>query len=210
MSSSSPGASPRRNARGEAKLRDILDAALRVVGERGVSGVTHRAVGNAAGISSGLVTYYFASVDELLEATLRAFVDEESDRLRAATKTLADADPEADHASIVGAVLQALGTDPAYQIAQFELYLEAARRPALRDAARACIAAYGELAEQTFVQLGSPRASEGARTLVALLDGLALHRLLSSDDDAFVLELALPAILAVVATYAPNTVSPQP
>ena len=44
----------------------ILEAALRVIAERGVEAVTHRAVADAAGVPLSATTYYFESLDELL------------------------------------------------------------------------------------------------------------------------------------------------
>ena len=54
---------------------EILDAALRVLAEHGMRGLTHRAVDAAAGIAPGSTSYYFRSrsalvtgcVDRLLE-----------------------------------------------------------------------------------------------------------------------------------------------
>ena len=64
-------------------------------------------------------------------------------------------------------------------VAQFELYLEASRRPSLREAARECLRLYEEVAQAALRAAGSPRPEEGARVFVALLDGLGLHRIAS-------------------------------
>src|SRR5690349_24946758 len=49
----------------------IIDAAIRVVGERGIAGLSHRAVAAAADVPLGSTTYHFATLDDLLVAALR-------------------------------------------------------------------------------------------------------------------------------------------
>ncbi len=194
---------PRRNARGEARRRAVLDAALRVVGEKGIGGVTHRAVAAEAGITPGLTTYYFPTVDTLLEATLGMYVAEEMERVGTAIEVLRDTGPDADRGSVLGAVFQAVATEPAQQAAQFELYLESVRRPGLRDVARDCLNGYAEMARLALERLGAEKPDEGSRALVAMLDGFAMHQLVDPDE-AFILEVALPAVLALVNAYAPE------
>lgn len=195
-------AAPRRNARGEARRKAVLDAALRVVGEKGLSGLTHRAVAAEASITPGLTTYYFPTVDDLLEATLSSFVEEELERLRAATDALEEAGPDIDREAVLGAVFTAVAVEPAQQVAQFELYLEAVRRPGLRDVACDCLNGYSDLARLALERVGAERAEEGARALVALIDGFALQQLVDPDE-TFVVRIALPAVLALIDTYAP-------
>jgi DNA-binding transcriptional regulator YbjK len=202
MSERDTVAAPRRNARGEARRKSVIDAALRVVGEKGLAGLTHRAVATEADITPGLTTYYFPSVDDLLEATLSSFVEEELERLRAATDALEEAGPDANRESVLGAVFTAVAVEPAQQVAQFELYLESVRRPGLRDVARDCLNGYAELARLALERLGAERPEEGARALVALLDGFALQQLVDPDE-TFVMRIALPAVLALLDTYAP-------
>lgn len=49
----------------------IIDAAIAVVGERGIAGLSHRAVAAAADVPLGSTTYHFATLDDLLVAALR-------------------------------------------------------------------------------------------------------------------------------------------
>ncbi len=110
----------------------IVEATLRVIGARGADAVTHRAVAAEAGVPLASTTYYFASkealVREAFELTIErslALVDEHAARTRGharstgwwrwPTRSCADAD--------------------APLAAQFELMLEAGRRPELRDLA---------------------------------------------------------------------------
>ena len=194
---------PRRNARGEARKAHIIDAALRVVGTRGISGVTHRAVASEATITPGLVTYYFPTLDPLLEATLRSYVDADMERVAAAIEALEHSGPRADRGAVLGAVFQAVAVEPAQQVAQFELYLESVRRPGLRAVARDCLNGYANLARIALERLGSTRAEEGSRALLALFDGIALQRIVD-DTEGYLEQVAIPAVLTLVEAYAPE------
>jgi TetR/AcrR family transcriptional regulator, regulator of biofilm formation and stress response len=187
-----------RQARGERRRRAILEAALRVIAERGVSGTTHRAVAVAAGVPTSATTYYFESLDELLDEALLLFVREEAERLRELSARLeGERIPAADIARLLVAELRKTDDEaplPA-EIGQFELYLEASRRPGLREVAREALDLYAEAAEAALRAAGSPRAAEGARAFVALLDGLGLHRIASGregDVEAALLAMFIP------------------
>lgn len=49
----------------------IIDAAIRVVGEKGIAGLSHRSVAAEADVPLGSTTYHFRTLDELLVAALR-------------------------------------------------------------------------------------------------------------------------------------------
>jgi DNA-binding transcriptional regulator YbjK len=175
-----------RQARGERRRQKILTAALEVIGERGVSATTHRAVAERAGVPVAATTYYFESLDELLDEALLLFVRDEAERLRELSARLeGQRVPPADIARLLLAELPTehdsagvLGT-----VGQFELYLEAARRPSLREVARQALDLYADAAEAALRAAGSRRPAEGARLFVALIDGLALHRIASGRPD---------------------------
>ncbi|MYR60896.1 TetR family transcriptional regulator, partial [Streptomyces sp. SID625] len=49
----------------------IIDAAIRVVGAKGIAGLSHRTVAAEADVPLGSTTYHFATLDDLLVAALR-------------------------------------------------------------------------------------------------------------------------------------------
>src|SRR5215208_835495 len=132
--------SVQRQARGEERRRKILHATLALIERHGVEAVTHRAVGEASGVPLGSVTYYFPTKDGLLREALECWVTEEVSRLEelAASIEREQLSPE-QGAARWSELLR--GNDP-HQVAQFELYLQAARTPELRDAASEAFAAY--------------------------------------------------------------------
>ena len=70
-----------------ARREQVLDAAITVLGQHGVHGVTHRAVDAAAGVPQGTTSNYFRTRDALLEGVVGRF----SERERAAFEELAAA-----------------------------------------------------------------------------------------------------------------------
>lgn len=61
----------------------LLDAAERLLVERGHAGITSRALANEAGVNHGLVHYYFGSMEEVLVQVLERFTDRLIERQRA-------------------------------------------------------------------------------------------------------------------------------
>src|SRR6188472_103731 len=65
-------ASPRRVGTETSKTRlQLLDAVELLLVDKGYAAVTYRAVAARAGVTSGLVQYYFPTFDDLLLATIR-------------------------------------------------------------------------------------------------------------------------------------------
>ena len=163
-----------RQARGVERHARILRAALVVVYREGVAGVTHRTVADEAGVPLGSLTYYFPTKEDLLREALLLFVEEEIARLSVLAAALAGRSLEPEQvATGFAALLEA--SDPE-QISQFELYLEAARRPALQEAAAECFAAYEKVAEAALRAAGVADPERKAPLVVALADGLGLRR----------------------------------
>lgn len=164
-----------QQARGEERRERILGATLSVIARSGIGAVTHRSVAEEAGVPLGSLTYWFGTKDDLLREALRRFVAEEADRLKGIADLLgADADP-ADVAERYATVLET--NNGPEQIAQFELYLEAARNPALRDIARESFRAYEEVAVAALRAAGVEDAERVAPLFVSLADGLGMRRM---------------------------------
>lgn len=179
MPATSPG-KPTHNARGRETREEILRAALRVIAERGTSGTTHRAIAAAAGVPAGAPTYYFGTLDQLLQEALLLFSREETERLHelaAGVAELEDPDDELLAEVFSRAVADTHVGQPTLVLAQFELYLEGARSAEIHAAAAACIEAYRNLAATVLRASGRRTADEAAGRFVALCDGLGLHQL---------------------------------
>jgi DNA-binding transcriptional regulator YbjK len=168
-------ARPRNTERVDA----ILKAAIRIVGERGPDAVTHRAVAEEAGVPLAATTYYFSSKRELLDEALRYAADRDVEDMRRLAADFPVDAPSADvFAEIIARYL-------AYQararrtmvVAQYELALEAARRPSLRTTARRQAEAFLVLVEPMLRAIGSREPRRDARLLMAAMDGLLLDEM---------------------------------
>lgn len=165
----------------------VLRAALELVGESGVAGLTNRNVARRAGVALGSLTYHFESQTQLLHEALALFLAEETARLQRLADALRDAELTDEQG--VEALQTLLEQQPERRIAKLELYLHATRDPSLVDAAMECFAAYDQLAASALRSLGVADADRLAPVMVAVIDGLQLRRLASGEAR---LELAEP------------------
>jgi DNA-binding transcriptional regulator YbjK len=172
----------------------LIDATLALVERGGVPAVSHRAVAAEAGVAAASVRYHFGSIDDLLLAALSTATEEWADALRGH-----DVDAH------LAALATFLADDSAHHreraLAEYELYLLAARRPALRPAALAWLdVAIGPLEPEL--------DALGRRALAAALDGLCMQGLLTDDPpDAATVEAVLRRATGLPA---PGTSAPGP
>ena len=160
---------------------EILRATVELLSREGPAGVTHRAVAAEAGVPLAATTYYFESKSELLAEALRAMAAEETQRLAEASAMLGgDLEPKAVATSIASVLALQFGRD-LQALAKFEVYLEGARREAVRADATVAIEAFRGLAADLFRQLGAPEAEQRARIFVGGIDGLLLHALVTGE-----------------------------
>lgn len=148
----------------------IIDAAIRVVAGKGIAGLTHRSVAAEADVPLGSTTYHFTTLDELLVAALRQAGEGFA---KAVGARGAFEDPRTDLAGELAALLgEWLSGDRTGVELEYELYLAALRRPALRPVA-------AEWCADLAARLERRTDPVTARALVALTDGICLQVLLT-------------------------------
>jgi DNA-binding transcriptional regulator YbjK len=172
----------------------ILRTTLDLIGSEGIAAVTNRRVAADADVSLGSLTYHFESQLDLVREVLMLFVGEEVERLEGIAAELRSRRPSVEQVAF--AVERIVRESPArlQQLAETELHLRAARDPELSAASRRCFEAYEEVAEAALEQLKVPNADRHARSIVALMYGLALRRLGTGDEDTSGLAEALLTI----------------
>src|SRR5438270_13592445 len=114
------------------RRNQILDAAIDILCDDGVGGLTHRQVDSRAAVPAGTTSNYFRTRQALLEATAARTVDlhwQRVEALQAATGSLTR--------DGVKALLTRMLSDPdeharRFTVARFELFMEGTRRPELR------------------------------------------------------------------------------
>jgi DNA-binding transcriptional regulator YbjK len=151
----------------------IIDAAIRVVAERGIAGLSHRAIAAEADVPLGSTTYHFASLDDLLVAALHQ-ANEACKRDLDARKELAD--PDTDLATELARLVDEMVTrDRVRTELEYELYLAALRRAAVRPIAAEWVDLMTEV-------IARRTDRDTARALAALADGLCLQVLLTGRE----------------------------
>jgi AcrR family transcriptional regulator len=176
------------------KAQRIVDAMRRSVARRGIAGSTFDHVSREAGVSRGLLHYYFGTKEQLLVEAVRRDADLRLERLESQLSTAQTAD---DYIDLMAQSLRdTLNEDPEFVILAFELFTLARRN---EDVA----AEYAELLRRSREHLAAMLDAgqrEGilklhaepemiADVLFSLADGFAL-RMLSEPERDFTASLA--------------------
>jgi DNA-binding transcriptional regulator YbjK len=164
--------------RGAARRAALVQAALRVLAQRGPDGLTHRLVATEAGVPLAASTYWFRSKEDLVEAAFACAVDEGVADLEAIRR---DA-PRWTRAGAAARVARGIEEECAARrestVVGYALWVEAGRRPALRPLAQRWADAYVEHYAAVLAAIGwtgDPRTR--ARLISAAVDGLVGQQL---------------------------------
>lgn len=162
--------------RSRLRREELLDAAIELFAEGGARGITHRAVASKAGLPPATTTYYFTSIDELIEEALSRHIEIWIQDLHRLTSTPIDADVSLDDANgLISAVFAVRSTD--IVALQLSIYLAAARNPHLRPKAAQALDAFEVLTAKMLHQVGVADADSLARSIVSVILGSAFGRL---------------------------------
>jgi TetR/AcrR family transcriptional regulator, regulator of biofilm formation and stress response len=164
------------------RREQILEAALRIIGRSGRQAVTHRAVAEEAGVPLGSTTYYFDSRDDLLGQALEHVAASEVERYAKRGEELRTVKSAHELADRLIDELVVAAQDRIAYIAEYEIWLEAGRRPELREAAQSWCDAEQRSVALALEMLGSSDPATDASLIVAAIDGLG-ERVLAREDD---------------------------
>lgn len=164
MAVHTPGAAPRADL--------VADTALALLAERGMRGLTHRAVDEAAELPQGSTSNVARTRQALLELAVRRLAEREARVLaleempdpRGGLDSLADGLALATH--------RALTRNRELTLARYELALEATRRPELRAYFDATGARFRDQLTALLTAAGSTDPPRHVLSLVAWADGL--------------------------------------
>ncbi|MCG2620781.1 TetR family transcriptional regulator [Arthrobacter sp. I2-34] len=155
----------------------LLAAVVQVVAEKGLRGLTYRAVAERAGVNNTLISHHFGSRDALLNAAMEW----------AAARSIRISDLSATEeidADFAAALVDFVQAEPELQLFQYEMILESRRRPELRPAAVAFYEAYIGSMEDALRKHGYADTGPLARAVFAALDGLVLQLLTVAGPEA--------------------------
>lgn len=182
---------PRKRA-ADGRRAELVEAAGRVVARDGVAAATTRRIAEEAGLPHGLVHYWFASKDELLEEVIMTLLRqfEEVTAALAGEGQAGDSPVTSSDTSPASYVRDAFraafgvveADDPGNQLSTYELTTWALRAPQGRELARQQYAAYRETAAaicKPWLAAHGASLPEGtadvlARFVAVLFDGAVL------------------------------------
>ncbi|OPX10273.1 hypothetical protein B1790_13285 [Mycobacterium sp. AT1] len=141
---------------------------MTAVARKGLRGLTFRAVAEEAGVNNTLIAHHFGSRDKLLEAALEWSVD----------RAIAGADLS-EYASgapaFRTALIENVFSEPDSAAFQYEMILEARRRPELQPVVRELYRKYVDRIAAGRLRDGEPASDALNLALFAALDGLMLQ-----------------------------------
>ena len=117
-----------------ANRRDtLLDAAIDVLGNLGIHGLTHRAVDAGAGLPAGSASNLFRSRDALLNAVAERFAVRERANWERIALEIAPTTPDDLARALSRFAQDAVGPNRTLTLARYAILVEAANCPPLRD-----------------------------------------------------------------------------
>lgn len=187
----------------------LADAAITVLAERGLKGLTHRAVDAAAGEPVGTTSRYFRTRDALLQGVAEQCAGRLAGQLdNAATDNIGTLSMEDLLDRLAMLVDQAVTTNRARTLAMMELFLEGTRSPDVRPLLDTALHTVLPVLRTLLEAAGLRPANRDVVSLYSTINGVVLTLLTHSTEalglspetatDQFVRE-ALRAELAAVA-----------
>ncbi|MFD9540161.1 TetR/AcrR family transcriptional regulator [Streptomyces sp. NPDC060022] len=167
----------------------IADTALTLLAERGMRGLTHRAVDERAGLPQGSTSNHARTRQALLEAAVRRLAEREAQVL-APGELPADGAPGSAATGLARALHRYLTGHPELLVCRYELALEATRRPELRAFYDAAGRQFREPLVALMTAAGSTEPERHALSLVAWAEGMmfacaagSYHRSVPTEDE---------------------------
>ena len=155
----------------------ILDAAIGILADEGVGGLTHRQVDDRAGLPAGTTSNYFRTRQALLEATAARTVDLHWQRVEALQAAIGSLTRDGVKALMTRMLSAPDEQFRRYTLARFELFMEGTRRPQLRPFLKDLQAAAVKSATLIFEAAGFTPTAEQMDQLSRLLNGYVFSKL---------------------------------
>ncbi len=168
-------------ARGRERRDELINAAIAIIAERGLERVTFRAVADYAGYPASTTSYFFASVDEVIDAAITRVAETITGKvvalLRTAHSGAITREQLAD--SIIDLVSNQDNND---SIAQFEAYLAVRRRSELSQPVERIMGVLEDATKQALEIFGVTDPHIPAKQFSALIDGFTLQKIARPGD----------------------------
>jgi AcrR family transcriptional regulator len=161
----------------------LLDAAIEVLGERGMRELTHRAVDAEAGVAAGSTANYFPTREALLEAIVERVSAAERDRFDEMAVTARPVTPAELSRAIAGWVHDGTGASRALTLSRYAILVEAGHNAKIRRQ----LAETGSRVNAWFANwlrlIGSSDTDHDVAVLGNYITGMMLHQLAMPDPE---------------------------
>lgn len=148
----------------------LISATVDVVAEKGLRGLTFRAVAAHASVNNSLVAHHFGTRENLLAAALESTVEQSIE----ATQLYDLASEEA----FSEAFLSSITAHPEWHVFQYAMIMESTRNPMFREPVARLYKRYQEVAALSLQQIGiTENLDATARRTFAALDGMVMQYL---------------------------------
>ena len=186
----------------------LLDAAIQVLGERGMRALTHRAVDAEAGMAAGSAANYFATRESLLEAIADRVSALERGHFDEIAAGVCPVTPAELGRAIAGFARDVTGARRALTLARYAILVEAGHNAQIRRQ----LAETGSRVNAWFANwlrlIGSRHTDDDVHVLGNYLTGLMLHQLAIPDpgfDPADKITALLESLVRPAGTSARNS-----
>jgi DNA-binding transcriptional regulator YbjK len=161
----------------------LLDAAIQVLGDRGLRALTHRAVDAEAGLAAGSTTNYFSTREALLAAIVQRFAERERRNFEDLAVTVVPTSPAELGRAWGRFVRDSVGPNRALTLSRYVLLVESANNPALRQQMAATGARVSAWIGNWLRAIGSRDPDRHVHVLGNYITGLVLHQLAIPDPN---------------------------
>lgn len=172
--------------KGERRRYALVSAAAELLCEGGFDAVRHRAVARRAGLPLASTTYYFSSLDDLVERAVEYVGIREAEILDTRVAALSRRKRGAESTADVLVDLL-VGDGPGTRvyeqlISRYERYIACARQPGLRDVQRRIMKQRTEAVVEVVERSGRSVRAELMTALVCAVDGAVVASLVGVGD----------------------------
>lgn len=165
-------------ARGAARRTEIIDAAIEVMAQVGLAGLSMRLVATQAQLPLGALSYYFDDKSDLIAQAFQQLSDREIERVvQTAERLEPSMSPQALADMVADMIIDGFSSPRGAIVTRYELVTEASRDERLRPMFEAWYAAMVPALSRLFREIGSRQPELDARTVMAVMAGLEIDNL---------------------------------
>lgn len=187
--------------KGEQRRYALVSAAAELLCEGGFEAVRHRAVADRAGLPLASTTYYFSSLDELVEQAVEHLGAVEAAQLRERVEALPRRRRGAEAAADILVDLLAGDATREQTISRYERYIACARHPALRGVEQRTLRQRVDAVVEAMSRSGRRARVDMMRALLYAVDGAIASAL--AGDGAGPRECVRATLVDVIDVLAP-------